>query len=323
MRIAIADGRFRCRGADECFNVEELCSGAPESVEWRVIDHCSAVTRIYAIFEQFAEEMIKEYIGSAEKMFKYTELAEALQINYRLGIGRLLEKHGSARYENIVLEAVISDYQKALSGGETYRLEPVAMLGRDQNLRLPELERLFSRCGLGGLIPWVHGHPDVRTFFSQESRISSTAEAELGRLVQYRNDAAHGALAVDDVVGVDILCEFADFIRVMSGTLAARVQHEILMNAETKGLAESYGKITEVYRGGTVVVAPLVGKLRVGQKMYLADRADCVERTILSIQLGGADQQEFSTDEPMEIGLGLDGQARKGARVMVMVPPEL
>jgi hypothetical protein len=55
---------------------------------------------------------------------------------------------------------MVRDFNLALSGDKTYRLEPAAMLIQEQNLRLTELVRIFSTCGVDALGEWIVGHPE-------------------------------------------------------------------------------------------------------------------------------------------------------------------
>jgi hypothetical protein len=38
-------------------------STLPDSVEWRIYDHCAAIIRLYAIYEQFVGDMIRDWLA--------------------------------------------------------------------------------------------------------------------------------------------------------------------------------------------------------------------------------------------------------------------
>jgi hypothetical protein len=63
-RAAVFDGQLKCASGTPCFDLSiGSTETAPDRLEWRIIDHCAAVTRIYAIYEQFAHEMIREHLS--------------------------------------------------------------------------------------------------------------------------------------------------------------------------------------------------------------------------------------------------------------------
>ena len=78
LRSAIYDKTFVCKAQTPCFDLT-LLSDAPDRLEWRIIDHCAAVTRLYAIYEQFAHEMGREHLNILQVHFKFGELPELVQ----------------------------------------------------------------------------------------------------------------------------------------------------------------------------------------------------------------------------------------------------
>lgn len=318
LRGYLAEGKLRCVAQEPCFDSQKLVASTPDKTEWKIIDHCSAVTRLYAIYEQFAHELIREYMTFLEKNFLFAELGQGFRSNYRSGIGRILDKKDGPRYQSIILEDIVRDFNLALTGDKSYRLEPSAMLMQEQNLRLPELARMFANCGIDGMSDWIAGHPDMRQFFKDQSRLASGPENEMVRLIDYRNEAAHGGLSVNDVVGLDLLVEFADFVVLVCKVIAERVQRAVIDRAQTIGLASHCGKIANRLKDGTVILAPVTGHFRKGQAVYLVGANYCVERRIISIQVDSVEHEEIAVPDKTELGFGLDAPVRKGAAIFLM-----
>jgi hypothetical protein len=40
--------------------LSNLLQDIPKATEWRIYDHCAVVTRLYAIYERFVEELISD-----------------------------------------------------------------------------------------------------------------------------------------------------------------------------------------------------------------------------------------------------------------------
>src|SRR5690606_21446033 len=108
-----------------------------------------------------------------------------------------------------------------------------------------ELERIFGHCGLSGLRGWIEHHHALRGFFSSAARVSDTPEAELREIVNYRNEAAHGE--VDDVLGVALLTEFAEFILNLCIAIAEFIQKDMIIRLTKKSKALEAGIVTETF----------------------------------------------------------------------------
>lgn len=305
---AAAAGSPICNQTVACDRSVAIVTEVPDPTEWRVIDHCSAVTRLYALYEQFAHEMLREHLSLLEQRRLFTELPPAFQTAYRSGVARILEKKDGPRYQRIALADLIAEFQKALAGVSGYRLEPLALIVHDQNLRLSALTGLYRQSGVENLDAWIAGHPEMQEFFKQD-RLHANAETELKALVEYRNDAAHGAMAVSDVLSIDALCELGDFIVVLCSVLSERVQQVALHDGCDGGHSLDCGEVSETFKDGHVAIASVTGTFAVGGSIYLSNDVRCVERRIQSIQLAGIDQASFTAQQAVELGFAASQSA--------------
>ncbi|MFN6156572.1 MAG: MAE_28990/MAE_18760 family HEPN-like nuclease [Dolichospermum sp.] len=76
-----------------------LFQDIPELTEGRVYDHCAVVTRLYAIYETFVEDLIRDWLISLPELYpNYLNLEESIRNTHQIGVGRLLvelKKNGS------------------------------------------------------------------------------------------------------------------------------------------------------------------------------------------------------------------------------------
>jgi hypothetical protein len=117
MRSAIHDGLLVCKFEVPRFDQRFSRDSVPTTSDWRVIDHGLAVTRIYAVYEQFAHEMIREHLVLMQTNIKFIDLPQNIQDSYRNGIAEILNKKNSSRYKDLDLTAVVTQYHNALTGG--------------------------------------------------------------------------------------------------------------------------------------------------------------------------------------------------------------
>ncbi|MEM9543964.1 MAG: MAE_28990/MAE_18760 family HEPN-like nuclease, partial [Cyanobacteria bacterium P01_E01_bin.42] len=61
-------------------DLDELLKPSLSSTDWRVYEHCSVVTQLYSIYENFVEELIKDWLKNLPNIIKsYTELDDKIQ----------------------------------------------------------------------------------------------------------------------------------------------------------------------------------------------------------------------------------------------------
>jgi len=315
-RAAVFDNTLRCAATISCFDpLLGSPETAPDGIEWRIIDHCAAVTRIYAIFEQFVHEMIREHLGLLQSKILFADLPDAIQLSYRTGIAKILERMDGPRFADLNVGQVISGYNQALAG-KKYTLEPRAMLMQEQNLRLPELNRLVSDCGVEGVTNWIEGHNAVKTFFANGGRLTASAASELGELIKYRNDAAHGSMDISDILHVNVLTEFCEFVAVLCEALAERVQLAGLRVLEAHKHVRVNGKVTELLKDGMVSIGAMTGVFEVGGTIYLCGENYCLERKVSSLQLEGVSHEKVDLAAATDLGMMFDAPGKKNAAVM-------
>ncbi len=320
-RTAVFDGALKCAAGTPCFDPAlGSTRTAPDRLEWRVIDHCAAVTRIYAIYEQFAHEMIREHLSLLQGWISFADLPEPIRSSYRLGIAKILDKKEGPRFADIDLAQLIGGYDRALTGDE-YTLEPRAMLMQEQNLRLPELQRFMTACGIAGVTAWIEQHRALKDFFASDDRLTATAASEMAELIKYRNDAAHGSIDISDILHVNVLIEFCDFVAAVCEAMAERVQLAGLHSLKPYDHVKERGKVTESQKGGKVAIGAMTGFFKVGSTVYLCGETYCVERRILSLQLEGVSHEEVNLTSATELGMMFDAPGKKNAVIMAFEPP--
>ena len=319
VRSVIYEKTSTCNATPPCMSLPLSSETAPDRIEWRIIDHCAAVTRIYAIYEQFAHEMIKEHIDLLQKNVVFSQLPNELKSAYRRGLATILEKKDGPRYGHIDLQDLVAQYGQALSD-KPYVLEPLALAIQEQNLRIPELSRLMAACGIPNIGAWISKHASVLNFFSNGDRLAASAEHEMVELISYRNDAAHGSINIDDLPGLDYLYEFCDFVSAICEAITERVQLTGIECLLENGRAEIKGKADECIKSGMVLIGKMVGDFQIGDTIYLRGDDFCMAREITSMQIDNVDYENISFAAPTELGFAINRPGRKNAEIIALRP---
>lgn len=315
VRSMISDHSMGCsNAAGLCFDVGAIYNSSPDPTDWKIIDHCSVVTRLYAVFEKFVEDILGAHLQFLEANVAYDQLDEKFRSHHRRSIGQMLMDLDKDRYKDVVtFDSILTDIG-GIFRGERYRLLPQAMLSHDQNLRMKDLIALFDRCGIPKLSEWTTRHRAIKKFF-REGRQSDRVDAELDQLVQYRNEAAHGGTGVTDVLGTEILIEYADFIEALCLALAECIQRNCILKAEELGKTRKIGVITEVYSERRVVAIVGKGTFKVKDRPYLCGEAYCYRATIESIHQDSHPLPSITLLNDTEMGFAFDVNPMKMAAI--------
>jgi len=203
--------------SEESVKITELIEVIPEENEWRIYERCAAITRLYAVYEKFVEDLISLWLEFLpEQVSSYSDLDERIRNTHCKGVGRLLLDLKKNKLEASDID-VVKGLLNGITGKEKYYLIPQAFLLHEQNLRKDELDRLLADAGIADAWRWVNKYMESQNI----------GKIELNELISYRNDAAHGAV-VDEILGFKGLLELCDFIESLCQALAELVTYRII-----------------------------------------------------------------------------------------------
>ncbi|MBO1051284.1 MAG: hypothetical protein HEQ25_04465 [Dolichospermum sp. DET73] len=289
----------------------------PDKNNSRVYDQCAVVTRLYAIYESFVEDLIQSWLILLPDLYpNYLDLNNAIRKTYKNGVGRLLQeisKENNYRYKNFPVQKVILGLLNGETGEDKYELLPEAFLFHEQNLRKNSLEKLLTNAGIFDNWSWVVNHRDIKNFLKEIRGNQTTLEKELNILISYRNDAAHST-KTEDWLGFKPLLELCDFVESLCQALTELVTHQVIDHKTLIGQAQEVGKITRWYDKIQVGVLKASKNclLSVGGSLFLVGDSYCKPAKIESIRNQDDESiNEIETTPGMELKLKFDIDARK------------
>jgi hypothetical protein len=315
LRNQIGTPNFGCRADGErCFDIAQILGDAADTTNWKVLDHCAAITRTYAIFEYFVLQILREYLTFLSGAYSFSALGVDFKAKYTRGVGQILLGQEKQRYQGLDIASVISAASDAMADNTGYQLQPEALLRPEQNLRMAELQRLFSQCGLTGIEAWITSHTAIEEFFTVQSRLSETAASELKQIIDYRNEAAHGD--VDDVLGAEVLIEFTHFFEAICRSIVDFIQYDTLRRAKELGRATVIGIISERFHDDIVVAKVANATLSVGDGLYIFGKGMTMMGEVKSIQLNDVDLPTATIGDETEVGLRIGVRAKTGCELV-------
>jgi hypothetical protein len=298
----------------QCFDIGQLLSAAPEPTKWKTIDHSAALTRAYALFESFVADLLAEYLSFLSQSYRIHELGVAFVNNYTKGIGRILADRNKSRYENINVLTLIKEATAALSDKDAYQIQLETMLHAEQNLRMTELNRIFSNCGLKGVEAWISSHAAMISFFQASSGFSGTASSSLTEVIKYRNEAAHGK--VDQLLGANQLIDVTKFFECLFQSIVDFVRYDTLTRARALGRATVLGTIIHRHRDDIVIAKMKNVDIKIREKIYVQGSGLILLGEINSIQINDADHEHIAIHNEREVGLKIGVRAKTGCQII-------
>jgi hypothetical protein len=299
--------------------LEEIRSEAPSNSSWQVYDHCAAFTRLYAVYEEFIEELISDYLRILPELYeKHEDLPEGITKQHRIGTGQILLKMGKdGPYKHLNEKQVIADLAQALVGDVNYKLLRDAFLIDPQNYRAEVLGRLFGYLGIGNCWAWIEKHPLVVAYMDRERDPTETAATVLNEFVEYRNKAAH--TNVVEIVATEEVKSIADCIMVICEALAQLVMKQVIRRRELLGQTSVVGNVVHEFSDCIVGVRMRAGTVIVGDEVVAQQKHACYKVTVRSIQIEDVPYERLDVIDDQEIGLRLDVATKEGA-LLIRLP---
>lgn len=301
-------------------DLSSIAAAAPTQNDWRVSDHTASVSRIYALYEQFVEELLAQWIEFRSSGTEFAKLPESMKVSYEQGFANMLTLAGDGRFEHLSKETMISEQAKAYAGDLNYRIFPECLTYHTRNFRMDVLAEVSSKCGIDNLQSWLPKSESLQSFFGSKTTIEQV-QSRLKDFIQYRNDAAHASVDVSQILGLEALLEFSDFIVALCEAILQKVQLKALDYLIECGRARDVGKISWTKSDKLACTANLEGiTLIKGGRIYIRGQSYFGPRVILGLRVEDVDHNQVVIANPIEVGIAVDFKVRTGDTVVFIEP---
>ncbi|MCW5982232.1 MAG: hypothetical protein KIT09_29365 [Bryobacteraceae bacterium] len=290
-----------------------LREGSPRRPAWQIYDHCAALTRLYAVYSIFVDDLVGEYLQLLPQLYDYEQLPPPVLRQHRVGFGQILLKLGDAGpYRHLREGDILQQVSSGFAGVKPYSLLRDAFFVDRQNYRLDFLVRLFSYLGIENIGSRIAGHPAMKRLLEERRGGSVSVDGELARFVQLRNEAAHSQ--VEEVIGAEDFRFITDFIGKLCEILAELVAREVLQRRKVKGELQVVGTVEQTYHKGFIVIARMNAFPMAVDDHIIILRNNRIIRfaTVRSIQVEDVDQNSVEAFDGQMLGIGLDVPCRPG-----------
>jgi uncharacterized protein YegP (UPF0339 family) len=298
---------------DHADEIVALAKGAPGRVDWQLHDHCAAFTRAYAIYENFVFDLVCDWLACVPRLYgAYERLPTKLLDQHRTGTGSTLqawrEKRGLP-----TIEIIAQSLWSATTGNE-YQLQPVAFLLRGSNLRPDQLTKQFAVVGLPDPMHFIQGNPLIAAFIEDQWGDATTVRSEMQRIVELRNEAAHGP--VSEVVGLDETERIMGLLKIVFSALRECAMHCATAVLESEGQAYDLGVVSHRFSFGVNGLKASGARIAAGDEVIVQGAHSCGFTPIHSIEVEHREFKVVNPSKDMQVGLKLREPAPVGSRLI-------
>ena len=332
LREIIADNPSQLNTED----LKYLQANAPLGDKWLVNDHCSSITRLYALYENFVENLVRDWIILLPQLYScYQDLPESVRNKHQTGCATLLGNENKRnRFDSLSERDIIKNlFDTEYKNTTKYNLTSAAFLLHEANLRKDQLTRLLVDAGISATDSWqwIENHKKVKNFIDNNSR--GSVENELKNFIELRNNSAHGK-EIDTVLNANELLQLCDFVEAICQAMSELVLYCFVDRKKKIGKLQKLGEIVNWYQQKKACAIKISDepqepnkRLEVGKKVFLVseNKKICQNAIIESIQINKNGKNTPRRRIPIreikdsEIGLKFDKESQKGLEVYLVI----
>jgi len=291
----------------------DVASRAPLRTSWLLYDHCAAVTRLYAIFEGFIEEVVKGYLDALPELFpRYADLPLRIRTQHRVGVAQILLRLGKEGLFGGLSESHVIGGIAAGHQSEKYYLFADAYLIDPQNYRAELLNQIFGYLDFTDIWSGVENHELVRSFMLTRDPLE-TPKSLLKKLVEDRNLASHSSAS--SVWPAAEIRAMAAFLEAVSQGIVEIVFKNLITYQSNAKLIELVGTVIHVFSENIVGISCHGIPISTGDLVIVAQRSAAFTSRIESIQEGQITHDSLYPKLGQQIGIKLDRRVALNARI--------
>ncbi|NCT42493.1 MAG: hypothetical protein GPJ35_03300 [Microcystis aeruginosa G11-09] len=331
LREIIADNSSQLNTED----LKYIQANAPLRYNWLVNDHCSSITRLYALYENFVENLVGNWIILLPQLYScYQDLPKSVRNQHQTGCATLLSnEYKRNRFDSLSERDIIKNlFDTEYENTSRYNLTSAAFLLDDANLRKEQLTKLLANAGISATDSWqwIENHKKVKIFIDNNDKRS--VEKELKNFIELRNNSAHGK--VDTVLNANDLLKLCDFVEVICQAISELVLYCFVSRKIKIGKLQKIGKVVKWYQQPQACDVKILDepqesnkRLEVGKKVFLVSEKKkiCQNAIIESIQINrngtNTPRRRITIREIKDsiIGLKFDKEGQEGLEVYLVI----
>lgn len=301
-------------GGSEPLLVLQLRAAAPNKKDWTIHDHSSAVMRLYAIFEQCIEDLIKEYLAAMPTLFpSYNSLPPATITQHRIGVAHILQRLGKEGHYIRLSEADVLSGIAAGNADQPYFLLPDAFLTDQQNYRADLIIKVFRTLGFDDIWKGADRFSELSAFMLTRDP-NESSKGLLKKIVDERNLASHTKMT--DTWSASEMQALSTFIEILVRSLCELVERSSVLRQRVMGKLAEVGKVIHKFSGNIRGVELVDTTISEGDSMIAVSREDSSTVKVVSLRRYADQVPSFKAALGDQLGICFDRDLPKGTLLL-------
>ncbi|MCX6360244.1 MAG: MAE_28990/MAE_18760 family HEPN-like nuclease [Armatimonadetes bacterium] len=278
----------------------------PDSAAWRVYDHCSAITRAYAMYEHCVAAYVDEWLAMLPDLYPaYSDLPARTRDSHMRGVGHILGRRQWRKYVHLSDQDVLGGLWGGLNRAGRYDVRREFFKTSDDNLRMQTLADMLLNVGIVEPVLVLTEHPSMVDFMLERLGNSETVESYLDGIVVLRNEAAHGDVA--NVLSRPQLGLVIDFLICFCEALGNCFFSAAVERMEDLGNVAVLGRVNHYYPDPDAVVASMRScTVSTGDDLIARRGNRCTPVRVMSLELNDEPVTLAALSDGAELGLQLE-----------------
>lgn len=286
----------------------------------RSYDYSLIIVTLYGIFESYVEKTVCAYLSALKNQIKiYTQLPEPIRKSHTI-LSTKLMGNNSTKYGEVKANEIIANLHSCLNQDENeYRLNINAFRQHSSNFRTESIREFFKHAGVDNIDQLIAQNNRLTEFIRSmmgDTGIDSALPVSkyfeiIEDLVERRNVVAHGS-EVDELLSLNILDEYAQYIFLMMGAIYNAVLQEFYSVMIDVGIAKSMGSAIKVFDNRIVCLNSANTLIKPGQILIGANNKGQLHwGEIESIQINNSGVEEVLPEQAENIGMAVSFLAKE------------
>ena len=209
-----------------------------KNTDEKIIDYNANIISLYGYWEQYIEAVIKEYLAELRGLNAVNDMKnQTVVTKYRESIIDLFKKinGNSPKFNHLIYIALVNAMYIGCSQKKNDYI-PEAFFQSGGNYNYKETSDCLKRLGLKSIDDELKLYPALKTYFIEQGQseevIKSTSPgtlySKLNNMVSFRNEIAHGASNGSNLLSIEDIREYVEFMKSFASSITECLNDDIL-----------------------------------------------------------------------------------------------
>lgn len=205
-------------------------------VDRRTQTYASSMIMLYALFEQYVEEVLMAYLDELAFIAKRpSDIPEAVRKKHIAFSAQLLINGNLDKYRDRYRESEVIQRMHLFASGESFQVNTLAFIDHRSNFRHESLNEFFTVVGISHFLSQIKQTLAFKKYSEEQfpnQKVTRLEDKivfdELDDLAWRRNVVGHGWPDKDNLLSIKMMRERADFIRVLGESIYEVLRQNVL-----------------------------------------------------------------------------------------------